>query len=192
LADRLDEYDQFQELAGYVLEQPSALPPTDKVIAWGCMMFMTGPVSGPVKRMAEPIPRRFNGTSPKTLQLRPIGRLVPMAASQAELEAPPTVHSLRPVQSGQVYRITSTPARGLVRPELAEALETVFEQFAQKNRFTPEQPLEISLVRGFKANSHGHGEGRAADIADVGGKSLVAWKQEWDQAMASVENLSES
>jgi hypothetical protein len=41
-------------------------------------------------------------------------------------------------------------------------------------------PLEISLARGFKANSLGHGEGRTADIAAMGGKSLVAWKQEWD------------
>jgi len=62
---------------------------------------------------------------------------------------------------------------------LAEALETVFERFACEFGFTPAKPLEISLTRGFKAGSPGHGEGRAADIAAVGGKSVLAWKQEW-------------
>ena len=114
-----------------------------------------------------------------------------MAAPQPEPEAPPTIRSLRPVQSGQAYRIASPPARGLVTPELADALETVFEGFARERGFTPEKPLEIRLARGFKAGSHGHGEGRAADISAVGGKSLLEWKQAWDQEMAAAEKLSD-
>jgi hypothetical protein len=95
------------------------------------------------------------------------------------------------VQSGENYRITSPSAHGLVRPDLAEALETIFDCFAQKYGFTPEQPLEIRLTRGFNAGSPCHGQGRAADIADVGGKSLLEWKQEWDQAIAAAEKLSD-
>ena len=97
--------------------------------------------------------------------------------------------TLRPVRSGESYQITSPQARGLVRPELAEALELVFEKFARERGFSREQPLEISLSRGFKADSHGHKEGRAADIASVGGKSLLQWKQDWDRALAAFEKL---
>jgi len=93
------------------------------------------------------------------------------------------------VRSGQTSRITSPPARGLVRPELAEALETVFERFARERGFTSEKPMEIRLIRGFQAGSPGHGEGCAADIVSVDGKSLLQWKQEWDQAMAEAQNL---
>jgi hypothetical protein len=77
----------------------------------------------------------------------------------------------------------------LVRPALAEALETVFERFAREAGFTPDKPLDIQLLRGFKAGSHGHGEGRAADIVTVGGKGLLAWKQEWERALAAAEKL---
>jgi hypothetical protein len=52
--------------------------------------------------------------------------------------------------------------------------------------------LEICLSRGFKVGSHGHGEGRAADIAAVGGKALIVWKQEWEQAVAAAEKLPEA
>jgi hypothetical protein len=94
------------------------------------------------------------------------------------------------VRSGEAYSIPSPPTRRLVRPELAEALEAVFERFTRERGFSPEQPLEIHFSRGFKAGSHGHGEGRAADIAAEGGKSLLAWKQEWDQATADAKQLS--
>lgn len=95
------------------------------------------------------------------------------------------------MQSGESYRITSPPVRGLVRPELAEALEIVFDRFARERGFTVERPLEICFSRGFKVGSPGHGEGRAADIAEVGGKSLLEWKQEWEQAMVTAEQLSD-
>jgi hypothetical protein len=32
-------------------------------------------------------------------------------------------------------------------------------------------------------------QGRATDIATVGGKSFLAWKQEWDRAMATANKL---
>jgi hypothetical protein len=96
------------------------------------------------------------------------------------------------VRSGPAYAITSPPRHGLVRPELAEALEIVLERFARERGFAPEKSLEIFLGRGFKAGSHGHGEGRAADIAAVGGKSLLAWKQEWDQEVMAAEKLPDA
>jgi hypothetical protein len=184
----------------------------------GLMVFVTGVFDEPEMGMTGPIQPRPNGARLKLLQLRPVGKLVPVAVRQTMLHAPPNrllKHSLapfggegrderdtvqqqlanaitlRPVQSGQNYRIASPPARGLVRPELAETLETVFERFARERDFTAEKPLEISLARGFKANSHGHCEGRAADIAAVGGKSLREWKHEWDRAIASAEKLSD-
>jgi hypothetical protein len=95
------------------------------------------------------------------------------------------------VRSGQAYRISSPPARGAVTPELAEELEAVFGGFAREKGFTPEKPMEIHLTRGFKAGTHGHGEGRAADIAAVGGKSLLHWKREWDRAVADAGKLSD-
>jgi hypothetical protein len=131
-------------------------------------------------------------------QLRPVGRLVRMAAPHsgqpAAIDPPtseavtaPTIHTLRPVRSGGAYSIPSQPTRRVVRPVLAEALETVFERFARERGFSPEKPLEIHFARGFKAGSRGHGEGRAADIAAVGGKALLVWKQEWEQAVAASE-----
>ena len=189
-ADELDEYEMLQDLAGYILEQPSA-PQPGTVRAWGYLVFVTGSLGEPQTRVALPMQPSFNGVHPKPSQLRPVGRLVPMAAPQPEPEAPPTVHSLRPVLSGQAYRITSPPVRGLVTPELAEALETIFERFAHERGFTQEKPLEVRLSRGFKAGSPGHGEGRAADIIAVAGKSLLEWKKEWDQAMAAAEKLTD-
>lgn len=142
--------------------------------------------------------RRSNRT-PRIMQLHPVGRLVPLPAPSSRgldkwvssevkndnnaVQLQPAI-TLRRVRSGKSYRITSLPAHGLVRKELAEALETVFEHFARQHGFSVAQPLEISLSRGFKANSQGHKEGRAADIAAVGGKSLLQWKQEWERAMS--------
>jgi hypothetical protein len=205
----LNKREVLQNLAGYILEPP-AIPASPAIFrAWGYVIVATGTLGEPPLGQAGPGQPSFNGVQPKPLQLRPVGRLLPVEALQRGPEMPmsaplpkpaapvearqsepvasPTVHTLRPVRSGQAYRIASPPVRGLVRPELAEALETVFERFARERGFTPEKPLEIRLTRGFQAGSHGHGEGRAADIAAVGGKSLLAWKQEWDRALATVE-----
>jgi hypothetical protein len=198
-SDRLDESEMPQALAGYILKQPSISLPQGMVRAWGYLVVMTGTFGGPAVAMAEPMQPRFdrphrkwlNRPHPTMLQLRPVGRLVPVAAPQPKPDGSPTARSLRPVRSGQAYRITSPPARGLITPELAKALETVFERFAHERAFTPEEPLKMCLARGFKADSPGHGEGRAADIAAVGGKSLLQWKQEWDHAMAVDEKLSD-
>jgi len=145
----------LQGLAGYVLEQPSAIMPPARVRAWGYLVVVSGPLGAP------------------------------------KGETMPAVHTLRPVRSSRAYRLTSPPVRGLVRPELATALEIVFERFARERGFTPDKPLGIQLARGIKAGSHGHGEGRAADIATVGGKGLLAWKQGWDWALAAAERLSD-
>jgi hypothetical protein len=191
LADGLDGDEILENMAGYILEQPSFAAPRGLVNAWGYLVIMTNLFDGPKMGMDIPVQQPFNGVHPKTLQLQPIGRLVPVAAGQSKPDAPTDVPSLRPVQGGQSYRITSPLARGLVTPELAQALETAFGHFARERGFTLEKPLEIQLSRGFKAGSHGHGEGRAADIVAVGDKSLMEWKQEWDQAMAAAEKLSD-
>lgn len=152
---------------------------------------------------------RPNRTRPKILQLHPIGRLVPLPAPTSHwldklvvpsegkdnsntARQPAHAVTLRPVRSGGSYRITSPPTRGLVRAELAEALETVFERFALEHGFSGKQPLEISLSRGYKANSQGHKEGRAADIDAVGGKSLLQWKQEWERTMTDGRQPAEA
>jgi hypothetical protein len=99
---------------------------------------------------------------------------------------------LAPVRSGRSYRITSPPQRGLVMPELSSALQHTFELFATRSGFSPEKPLDIALSRGFSAQSPGHREGRAADIASVGGKSLLEWKREWDRVTALAAGLPDS
>jgi hypothetical protein len=95
------------------------------------------------------------------------------------------------VQSGEAYRITSPPVRGLVTPELAQVLETVFARFASERGFTSGKPIEIHLSRGFKPDAEGHDEGRAADIDAVGGQSLQQWKQAWEQAIAAGEKSTD-
>lgn len=197
-----DEYAMHQSLAGYTLEQ-LLMPPPGRVRVWGYVVVMTAPLDEPEVGMVMPIQPSSRGPHPQPWQLRPVGRIVRMAPPQPERDAtvappkseprtPPTVHTLRPIRSGRAYSITSSPTHGLVRYELTEALETVFERFARERSFAPEKPLEIRLARGFKAGSHGHGEGRAADIAAVGGKSLLAWKQEWDQAIAAADKVSDA
>jgi len=158
----------------------------------GYLMFVTGTLGEPEAVKPAPMQPRLSAPPHRLVRLRPIGRLMPVAALRPEPEAAPHVRTLRPVRSGRAFRITSPPARGLVTPELAEALETVFERFANERGFTPDKPVEIRLARGWKASSHGHYEGRAADIADVVGKGLLVWKQEWDQAMNQAEKLADS
>ena len=126
----------------------------------------------------------------KVMQLRPIGRLVPLQVSQTKnllVEIP----QLQSIATGQAYVITSSPAQGMVAPTLAEALQPILEQFARAYGFTSEKPLTIHISRGYKSNSHGHKEGRAADIDAVGGKSLLQWKLEWDQALSSAQKLDD-
>jgi hypothetical protein len=195
-ADRLGE--GLHKLSGYILEHTAARAPQGMVIACRVVMFGALPFDEPRPATETPIhpPRQPRGEASRRaiLQLKPVGRLVPLSAPLSAPgdapEAPPAVRPLRPVCSGRAYRITSAPARGLVTPGLADALESVFEHFAHECRFTPENPLDIQLARGFTAGSPGHGEGRAADIAGVAGKSLAKWKQAWDQATAGGDELS--
>lgn len=190
-ADTVDEHGMLQEPAGCVLEQPSAPLPPGMLGARGHAVVVTGPFGEPQVRMAVPMQPSFNGTPFEMVRRRPISWTVPVATPQVEPERPLTVRGLRPVWSGQAYRVTSLFRRGLVTPELAEALESVFERFAHERGFTPGKPLEVCLSHGLKARSHGHREGRAADIAAVGGKSLLEWKQEWDRAMAIAVKLAD-
>jgi hypothetical protein len=200
--NRLDEHATHQGLASYILAQLPTSPP-GLIRVRGYLLVVARPLGEPAVDMPLPLPPSSGGAHSQLLPLRPVGRLVRMAAPlserdataatpRPELRTPPSVHTLRPVRSGAAYAITSAPRHGLVRPELAEALETVFERFARERGFAPEKSLEIFLARGFKAGSHGHGEGRAADIAAVGGKSLLTWKQEWDQAVAAAEELPDA
>ena len=97
---------------------------------------------------------------------------------------------LRPLLSGEAFRIISPPQEDLVRRELAEAIENVFETFARTCGATREKPLEIRLARGFQRGSPRHGEGPALEILAVGGKALRAWREEWDKAMEAAEQIS--
>jgi hypothetical protein len=201
LHDGLYGDEMLQDMAGYIPEPPFFAPAQLMVKAWGYVVIVASPISELQTDMAPP--RRpqlklkqvghkpLNRTHPAPLQLRPVGQVVAVTAPQPKQQASPTVRTLRPVRSGEAYRSTSATACGVVTPDLAEGLETIFERFAQEQGFTSEKPLEIRLSRGFKAGSHGHGEGRAADIVAVGDKSLMEWKQEWDQAMAAAEKLSD-
>jgi hypothetical protein len=149
----LDEYEMLQNLAGYILEQPSIPTPPPQIRMWGYVVFVTGTVGTPDVNQIVPVQPSLKEAQYKGLQLKPIGRLVPVVTPQPKLNASLTVRNLQPVRSGQAYRITSPPVRGLVTLELAEALETVFEKFAGDRNFTPENRLEISFSRGFKAGS---------------------------------------
>lgn len=191
VVDGFNESEIFHKLAGYVLQPSSAAFPSKMIKACSCVMYISHPSIEPVRNQPESSSPHFTETPSQGLQLRPIGRLIPIARASLAQQQLLVPRSLRPIRSSQVYRLTSPPARGLVTPELAEALETVFERFATEHGFNSQNPLTIKLTRGFAANSHGHYEGRAADIAVVGGKSLLEWKQEWDQAIADAEKISD-
>jgi hypothetical protein len=190
-ANRIDGDPIIRALAGYILERPAILPTSGMVRTWGCLLVSSGIFGEPETDVATPIRPRLTMATRQIGQLQPIGRLVPVERFQPEQDALPSVRPLRPVSTGHVYRIISPEARGLVRPELAQALETVLERFARQRGFTAEKPLEIHFARGFKAGSPGHGQGRAADIEAVGGTGLLQWKQEWDQALTAAEKLGD-
>jgi hypothetical protein len=173
-------------LAGYVLERSAAWAPSRATLVCHYVVLVTANPGEPeAPRATAPWPP-LDGHHPRRVALRPVGRLVPLAALPSESTPASGGRALRPVRNGQFYRITSLPARGLVTPELAEALEAIFERFAEQRGFTRERRLAIGLSRGFMARSHGHGEGRAADIATVDGKGLLEWKREWDRAVAAL------
>jgi len=180
-----DEYALRHALGGYVLELPSPPVSPEAIRAWGCVVLMADGLDRPEAGGAPAPMPSLASLSPARLRLRAVGRLVPVVA-------PPSVRPLRPVRSGQAYLIVSPPERRLVTPELAEALEPVFQRFAHQEGFSPQKPLAIALARGFQPGSAGHGEGRAADIAAVDGKSLLEWKREWDRAMAAAEKLPDA
>jgi hypothetical protein len=169
-----------ERFAGYVI--PGVFPWRGTIRASAYLLSMStihcGVTDEPQSLSFDPPSRNQEMT-----RLRPVGRLVAIAHPRA-------IATLRAVRSGEAFRIISPPQHGLVSPELAEAIENVFEVFARACGATPEKPLEIRLARGFQSGSPGHGEGRALDILAVGGKELRVWKQEWDQAIGAAEQIS--
>jgi hypothetical protein len=165
-----------ERFAGYVIS--GVFPWRETIRASAYLLSMSAIHCG---HTDEPQSQSFHPPSrnQEITRLRPVGRLVAIAH--------PT---LRAVRSGEAFRIISPPQHGLVSPELAEAIEDVFEVFACACGATPEKPLEIRLARGFQGGSPGHGEGRALDICAVGGKTLRAWKEEWDKAMEAAGQIS--
>lgn len=200
---RMLKYQRSTGMSGYIVEKSIVTAPGSKMrpYAPSAIRHEMEPNGDAVQiRQSHPRPARL-----KIVQIRQVIRIIPLAVRFTSLP-PASLHPsvqpaqqdthlepviLRPVRSGRSYLIVSSPRRGLVRLELAEALEEVFEQFAKQEGFSPEKPLGISLSRGFKANSHGHKEGRAADIDAVGGKSLLQWKQEWDRATSAAQKLDD-
>jgi hypothetical protein len=85
-----------------------------------------------------------------------------------------------PVPSGQTYRVASPPEYAIVTPALAAMLRRVLERFAREAGFTRDRPVTI----GFRPGVVGHHRvARAADIYEVGGIGLEAWKRRWDAAL---------
>jgi hypothetical protein len=179
-------------MSGYVVEQPCISSPLEMVKVWTYRMVVSGTLGSPDWKVALPRKLRFNGENRNRLQLRPVGRLVQIASPIIKTGTSRIDRPLKPIRSGQAYRITSPPANGLVTPELAEVLENIFDRFAFGYGFSPENPLEIQLVRGFQADSYGHAEGRAIDIAATGSRNLFEWKQEWERTTANAEKLSDT
>jgi hypothetical protein len=69
-----------------------------------------------------------------------------IAPPKSEPRPPPNIHVLRPVRSGGAYSVPSQPTHRIVRSELAEALESVFERFARERGFSPEKAFGDSLL----------------------------------------------
>jgi hypothetical protein len=139
--------------------------------------------------LRDPAPSLTGGRLVVVTRVLVLGQIPANLVAEQPALPSSAVARLDPVPSGRSYRITSPPRRGLVMPELSSALEHTFELFAARSGFSPEKPLDIALSRGFSAQSPGHREGRAADIASVGGKSLLEWKREWDRVTAPAAAL---
>lgn len=90
-----------------------------------------------------------------------------------------SAEGLVPVRSGVAYRVSSPPAHALVTPELANELQHVLERFAIEAGANAGAPITLA----FKPGIFGHHQvGRAADIYEVNGRGLDAWKRDWDAA----------
>ena len=137
------------------------------------------------------MPPRSAEDSSRRLRLREVGRAVALESRSDWFESAQMASRLRPVRSGSAFVLTSSPERGLVTCDLAEAVETVFDKFAEESGFSSESPLEIDFARGYKAGSPGHGEGRALDIAAVGGRGFLEWKEKYDGAVAAANRQAD-
>src|SRR5215472_4065830 len=102
-----------ESFAGYVI--PGIFPWRGTIRASACLLSMStihcGDTDEPQSLSFHPASRNQEMT-----RLRPVGRLVAIAHPRA-------MATLRPVRSGEAFRIVSPPHRGLVRPDLAETIE---------------------------------------------------------------------
>lgn len=128
--------------------------------------------------------------------LRPIRRYRPNSIEAEDVyetqrqTAPPTPINPKipeptpqPVPSGQFYQVVSPPEDASVMPRLGQELIKFFEQFAQANGFSEEQPLLVAFGRGTMGLHRYH---RAADIYSIGDKGIDQWLNEWNTAMRTV------
>jgi hypothetical protein len=90
---------------------------------------------------------------------------------------------LVPVPQGLSYEVDSPPWNALVTRELAEQLHRVLERFAGEAGASPSSRLQIHFEPGIVGH---HQVGRAADIYQINGRRLDAWRAEWDQATPEI------
>ena len=136
-------------------------------------------------------------SAPTASAIRPVTRIhmlvltsiIPPAAV-TEGRSRQDLSRLRPVREGMNYQVVTPACRAVVTPELADVVETVLERFAHQAGFTLAQPLRVAFARGYQADSPGHRDGRAIDIAAVAGQSFRAWKRQWDEALSAARRLS--
>lgn len=133
---------------------------------------------------ADHIPMQINSLS--GYHLRPLGQVAPVKAGAENKQIP-----LRAIKDGQAYSLISSAEQNLVTPDLAQALERVFEKFALRCGFTSENPVSIEIRRGFEAGDRGHSQGMAADIQAVGGQSIAYWAQEFAKTMAQAKYIED-
>ena len=84
---------------------------------------------------------------------------------------------LIPVPSGLCYEVDSPPWNALVTRELAAELRRVLDRFASDAGFAPNHRVQIHFEPGIVGH---HQVGRAADLYQINGLRLDAWKRKWD------------
>jgi hypothetical protein len=84
---------------------------------------------------------------------------------------------LIPVPSGSCYEVDSPAWNALVTRELARELRRVLDRFASEAGFGPQRRVQIHFEPGIVGH---HQVGRAADLYQINGLRLDAWKKKWD------------
>jgi hypothetical protein len=86
---------------------------------------------------------------------------------------------LIPVPAGLSYEVDSPPWNALVTRELAAELQRVLDRFAAEAGYAPTHRVRIHFEPGIVGH---HQVGRAADLYQINGLRLDAWRKEWDLA----------